>query len=646
MDVIYRRLAKHVGIWRVDGIGTITSNRRLGARAVVHFSGLTDAGLTDPYTSSSLNGNVLELPIHSASICLFTVGSVWKDGKQVSIKDDEEVLTIDLVKQKATPLNYRVNPEETGWIDTILPESSLALGDNRSALAPTSYVHASVINNHKKIQRLVVPASELLRFYAGVTSPLLSHILQGQLDKYIDLDKSNIIGDCVTLHAKRNLSKYEAFALARIVASSRMKRELLGVHQYISSTNSNNNILSVPQRAPLLIKMLFPFDDLTTLKVSGKKIKISKPNATPEVWAFFAMKIHSCSHHIGFSKILIKGINYAPPKKSDKADLTHIPQFIPLKNDENTNDFVLDDSPADQRLKRQVIQHHEDRFPELDAVNIMHVTSNESSLGNGKQTPSSIPITGHTMEDRSSSKDAEGKIGTDLRNIKPSDVSRDLSLFIDMLKSLREKTKALSWSISTRSLNSGFVKDGERVALFPSEAGRCRSWHKIELSDDKTRARQVIVTEVSVGNGSIYFYLLEMELKPTEPGQCTILLHDKSLSRIEDKTINEILSLTSIQNSWLSSKTVWKRSENRFVAKNIFSKLALYRIPHPKVYKTSDTDTTQDGKKKEQANKVEVERKIDTVLWSEYIKEKIHRQRPLGRALRNAYNDQPYLSTV
>lgn len=641
MGIIYSRLARHGGIWRVDGIGTLTSNHHLGTRAVVHFSGLMDAGLTDPYTKSSLNGKTLKFPIHSASICFFIIGSVWKDGKRVSIKSAEEEFTVDLVKQKATPLNYRVNPEETGWIDTILPEDGFALGDNRTALAPTSYVHAPVINHHK-IQRLIVPASELLRFYAGITSPLLSHVLQGQLSKHIDLDKSFMLDDCVTLHAKKDISKYEAFVLARIIASHSIKRELLGVHQHISSTNSNNNILSVPQRAPLLIKMLFPFDDLTTLKVSGKKIKISKPNTIPEVWAFFAMKIHSCSHPIGFSKILINGVNYATPKKSDKTDLTHIPQFIPLKSDENTNDFVLDDYPADPRLKRQVIQLHEVQFPELDAVNIMHVTSNESSLGNGKQTPSSIPVTGHTMEDGSSSKDAEGKIGTDLCNIKPSDVSRDLSLFIDMLKSLRKKTETLNWSISTRSLNSGFVKDGERVALFPSEAGRCRSWHKIELSDDKTRPRQVIVTEVSVGNGSIYFYLLEMELKPTEPGQCTILLHDKSLSRVEDKTINEILSLTSIQNSWLSSKTVWKRSEEQYIAKGIFSKLALYRIPHPRVYKTSDP--TQDGKNKEQT--VDAERTIDTVLWSEYIKEKIHRQRPLGRALRHAYNDQPYLSTV
>lgn len=639
MDVIYRRLAKHVGIWRVDGIGTITSNRRLGARAVVHFSGLTDAGLTDPYTSSSLNGNLLELPIHSASVCLFTVGSVWKDGKRVPIKNSGEQLTIDLVKQKATPLNYRVNPEETGWIDTILPESSFALGDNRSALAPTSYVHAPVINNHE-IKRLIVPASELLRFYAGITSQLLSHILQGQLDKYIDLDKSHILGDCVTLHAKRKISKDEAFVLARIVASSKMKSELLNVHKNISSTNINNSVLSAFQRAPLLIKMLFPFDDQTTLKVSGKKIKISKPNQTPEVWAFFAMKIHSCSHPIGFSKIVINGINYAAPKKSDKVGPAHIPQFIPLKSDVKTNDFVLDDTPADKRLKRQVIQHHEDRFPELDEVNIMHVTPNESSLVNSKQIPSSIPVTGHTMEDGSSSKDAEGKVGADLCGIKSPDVSRDLSLFIDMLNSLRKNTKALSWAISTRSLNSGFVKDGECIALFPSEAGRCRSWHKVELSDGNTRPRQVIVTEVSVGNGSIYFYLLEMELKPTEAGQCTILLHNNALSIVEDKTINEILSLTAIQNSWLSDKHVWTRSDNRDTAKDIFSNLKLYRIPHPKVYTTSDT--TLDVEDKEQAT--ESDRTIDTILWSKYIEKKVHRQRPLRRALMDVYNDQPYLN--
>ncbi|MGY3901073.1 hypothetical protein ACW5XF_01180 [Aeromonas lusitana] len=197
-----------------------------------------------------------------------------------------------------------------------------------------------------------------------------------------------------------------------------INNELFSAHQKLSIINSNNNVLSAAQRAPLLIKMLFPFDEQTTLKVSDKKIKISKPSTTPDVWAFFSMKVHSCSHPIGFSKIVIDGANYATPRKSDRTGLTHIPQFIPLKNDENSNYFVLDDYPADQRLKRQVIQHHADRFPELDAVNIIHVTSNESSLGNSKQTPSSIPVTGHTMEDGSSSKDAEGKIGTDLCHIK------------------------------------------------------------------------------------------------------------------------------------------------------------------------------------------------------------------------------------
>jgi hypothetical protein len=136
MGIRYKRLARHVGIWRVDGIGTITNNGRLGTRAVVHFSGLTDAGLSAPYTSSSLNGKVLPFPIHSASICDFIVGSVWEDGKRVSMQNSEEEFTIELTKQKPTPLNYRVNLGEAGWVDTILPENYFTLENNRKALSP------------------------------------------------------------------------------------------------------------------------------------------------------------------------------------------------------------------------------------------------------------------------------------------------------------------------------------------------------------------------------------------------------------------------------------------------------------------------------------------------------------------------------
>jgi hypothetical protein len=150
------------------------------------------------------------------------------------------------------------------------------------------------------------------------------------------------------------------------------------------------------------------------------------------------------------------------------------------------------------------------------------------------------------------------------------------------------------------------------------------------------------VTEISIGKGSIYFYLLEMELKSDEAGQCTLLLHNNSFSKLENKTFNEILCLTAIQNSWLSPNTNWKRIEDRFLARKIFSTVVIYRIAHPKIYKTSDR--SQQGTQSIKTSKAT--RAIDPLLWSIYIQNKIYSQRSLRRILMNEHNTQTQGTTA
>jgi len=293
---VYNRLARHPGIWRVDGIGPIDERGRLGTRLTVCFSGLTDAGLDQPYLKGSLNSLTLELRIHPASLYHFTVGSLWREGKRIG--GPEPINTsfeVDAGKFRLVALSesFKLNDQ---WVKTVIPIVGISSGKNRLSLYSTLYAIVPVLDN-RGTKWLVVPTSELLRFYTGVSSRLLSGALQGRLDYFVNWDKSRIEGKRSILHVKQHLKRIEAVVLARATATSTAKNALLEPHKHLSSIQANNATLNENSKHALTIKARFPFNDTTQLYVTGRKMRLTN-KGDDSLWAVFAMEILSCNHSL------------------------------------------------------------------------------------------------------------------------------------------------------------------------------------------------------------------------------------------------------------------------------------------------------------------------------------------------------------
>lgn len=624
MARVYKRLAKYPGLWRVDGIGPIESRGRLGTRATVYFSGLNDEGLAHPYKGSSLSGKVMKLSIHSASIKDFRTGSVWQDGKRVTIADCKTMqCTIDVSNRKIVFLNYGVNVGNGVWADSVLPESYFTMGDNRSYLSSTLYAIIPILND-PSTRWLITPVSELLSFYTGISSRLLSSVLQGQLHHYIDWGSSHLSDDCVTLHVKRPISRKEAFILARVVASANAKDMIFGIHKHLALTQANNAIHPEAAKRPLLIKADFPFSDQTTLFVSGKKMPLVNGKNTPDIWAFFAMEIHSCLHPFGFSKIIQVHDDIGSASRGRGGEPGSIsPRFHPRwENDPDDDDYELDDLPADLRLGRLVIRNYTNQFPGFGDIVFDIQSSMQYQLGAAARLNLDVPVDALTVESGSAAGSAKGHLGIDLQDEPIPHIDRELTLFLDMLQHLRKATQRKRWSIVTRKAADSIIKNGEFIALFPDKIANCRSWHKISLITGESRPRQVIWAEITPGIDSFYFYLLEMELKPGETGQCTIVLYKKDFSRLEDELFKYLLYLTAIKNRWPMPQNKWKTFRQEYTANALFSQVTMHRVNHPPVPKPKTQGSDHSNTKQH----------INPIAWSQALLTRLEEPELLGMA--------------
>jgi hypothetical protein len=581
-----KALAKHQGLWRVDGIGPVEKNARLGARITVCFSGVTEDCLNKPYLSSSLNGQTLNLKVHTSWIHKFKVGSIWRNGlSAVQPGEMEKTVTIDVDRAKSIPLTHSVNLDGQ-WADELLP--NFDIGENRNSLASSQYSIVPVLNDsHTKW--LVIPESELLRFYTGASSRILSSALQGGINDYVDWSRCGIENGVPLLHIKQDINRQESALLARAHISERAKEALYYPHKELALTNQHNSTTNIER--PLVLKGIFPFTGTTQLAVSGKRMLLSNKNNDPQ-WAIFAMEINHCSKEREFSKIIIvkdEGFPAASKRSDPVADA--IPQRFRAIMDDEDEEEAFDDLPADQRLGRLVVLSYTNQFSAFEGLTLEHRRPQEEYRNNLPNTPIDIAVKALTLEDGSYSKDAQGNLGVSLFQSQDYQIDRELQLFIEMLAELRLETAHMGWKIRTRKIDGAISYNHEDlIASFPEKIGKKRTWHKITDSEGNERPRKVVWTEIATDRDQKFLYLFEMELKPGESGQCTLLLHQSNFLKMDEQTFRELLFLTAIQNRWPASDNKWTKQSHQYRADNLFTKVNMYRIRHPSLTKSNVTE--------------------------------------------------------
>lgn len=544
------------------------------------FSELTEAGLSDPYKSHSLAGNVLPLYVHINALREFKTGTLWRDGRRIQsspIIDDR--FRISTASASIYPLGYRAKVGNH-WIDSIIPENYFHLESNRQRLASSRYALIPVVDN-PRTSWIVIPCSEILRFYFGQSSRLLGKTVQGRLDDLISWEKSRMDMSSAVLHVRRPINRKEAATLARALANSKSKTELFGIHQRLAKTQANNSSKSGSNKLPLAIEANFPFDDDTELAVAGKRIQLYEARSPNEKnqWAVFVMEILHCSRPFDFSSVVLETdeLAFSPQHKSGPGS-SRLPQSAPLLDDD---EIEVNDRPADARIKRLSVLTFSNQFGGFNRLTFERRYLTKGEWANKPQNNSTVPIDGATFGDGTYSDEGKGNLGIGEYQNRIEQVARELSLFLEMVEHLRAATRDRQWQITTPRLLDSITQGTNTLSQFPIALGPRRTWHLLIEPSGNVRPRQVAVVAVTAADQKRRFYLLEMELRPEEiSGQCTILLHLDNFGILDDELFKDLLFLTAVKHRWPDKGDEWKNAQDSGKARSLFSRVVLYRFRH------------------------------------------------------------------
>lgn len=552
------------GRWRVDGVSQANWNGQ-DIKAGIVLSELKPE-VEDPFAAdASMQSAPTLITLNPHWLSSLTIGSTWEEGRLISRPDPlPGHFQVDTSKAQVFSFSRSVKLGEKYTDNGVADPDFLDPRIHRDLIA--SLYLLVPIEGNKQYQWMVIPCSEILRFYMGPTSKLIARVIQGQLDSLVVAGE--LEGDTVTLFAATDLQKLEKIILGRAYANRETYlAEMNEVHRRLQRINASNH--NEKRNAALSIEANFPFKGITNLSIAGVSMSLAKGLNN----ALFAMEILQCTYPCGYSHLVVNRDNDVGVG-GDKKVPGSSPLFVPQEDDE-IDDVVLD-TPSDARLPTKVVTRHADPFPWIDSIT-MENRRNQTQRDWRSEAPR-VPVTveGHAIGDGSHAGEHKGKqqINNAIDSVPPSSA---LNLFVNLLPALKQGFSANQWELKTLTPNNQIRTDNPDyfATSFPPIKGKRWTWHL---------GRQLICVEVKLGPSSNeYFYILELE--QNKDAHCTALLRTRDFEQLDKDTINKFLKATTYSNDWPTFDGKNKKNDTAKRAEAELCndhKLELRRVKHPK----------------------------------------------------------------
>lgn len=520
------------GRWRVDGVSRAlySKKQQIGLQFVLSQ---IDPSASDPYSSEASIGNEpISMNLSAQWLSFLTTGSIWEAGELVDVQTQapkalSSQFEIDLSAVQYKPFNFRANLDGV-WDNFVNPD--FLDQKTHKALATSSYALAPIKGN-KKYKWMVIPCSELIRFYMAPTKRLSYAVMNGAIERLATFQKFE--NGVITLADKVGLTRYEALILGRAYTSEFYLAALNSINKgFMRASVGQHNI----KRAEALsINATFPIVGTTRLKVAGLPMSLAGSQAN----AIFAMEILSCSSPPAYSEIILT--QASRPKGGGKESTTPGgPQLVASKQIDLEK--IVTDEPADARMPRQALNRYVSP-PWSDLITIH--CQREEDPANWKTYRARIHqvCLGNSAGEGSFAGADSGSEGTDLNNEILRTPNSRITDFIAMIEAL-EKSQKKGWSFSSCKPNKEIVIDGRKFSAsqFPTKIGGRWTWHFLPSGP-----RQLACIQVSLGAGR-FFYILEIEY--TTSPHCTALLRKEDFRELKDEELTDFLKLTIYCNGW------------------------------------------------------------------------------------------------
>lgn len=584
------------GTWRVDGATNVTRRGKRSCFVVILLAPINAAFADNPYTTRALaNGPGQPFRIHTSMLSRFVVGSVWRDGQLIHLPAEvSEVVKIEPERALYLSMGQELDVPAS-WPGELLPQSYFPVPDDNRAAMRNAMFAVVPISGASTRQFLIVPCSELLRFYFGVSSRMLNDIFYGTINHdYADFSAGpGPESNRIQIHRKMLLSRPETLVVAMALSSAAARSALLGVHKAVSQGN-------LLRQKKLEIHCRFPCEGPLSLAVEGKPILVPTADGKGHVWAIFAMRILSSNHQLNADHIdLIDDLIPASPVQQG-GDIIYRREDKMFAEDEKLpqlNDLL----PANKRARRKTERVDTERFPGLVRVRIRH----PKESGKERQGARVIAVTGEEIKTEAytpgpGNYEAANKGNQGVSEfvteppVEPVRVARDLDLFLETCDMIAAGIEKDGWRCRARRINANPLNDRPSYSRFEPTA--TKSWSSL-----KGRTRHLVVYEM-ISVGQRYFYFLEMELKEHEVqnGQSTMLIYRSDYASIEDRDWVTYLSLCPLLGTWATFKN--RHNPKLFVVDpevvdKLFSTINIHPIKHPRStfapIETSEDPTTE-----------------------------------------------------
>jgi hypothetical protein len=344
--------------WRIDWFGDIAfpdrSVRRKQPSVFIHLSRVTESRFRDdPAVLLSAHSTAppnfqRRVWVSVGTLPLLRIGDVWRDG-QLDVRPDyqlEEFTDIQIDQGTTTLIKAGLNLDEGGFL--------LPLSEHPWHMQCTqSYC---VMVDLPGARRLIVPCMELIRFYFGSSSNLITKLFLPPLarDSLYEKATLNTKSGRLMLALAEKMSGASAADIGRLHLEPAAWRAAAHVGASILKASVANQAI-YPQA-------LFPFEGKSTLVASGKWLSFAdQPQAT-----FLVYNLRSCAHPFPFRSLRyeVRGGRPKPPQTETGAANSSVSQTWATAKDAKDQPIVEHD-PSNNLAPRTRSFRVEPRFPDL-----------------------------------------------------------------------------------------------------------------------------------------------------------------------------------------------------------------------------------------------------------------------------------------
>ena len=497
--------------WRVTWVGGRLHQRSgLQPEVTVYISRLTPANnkkTFEPLVAKSLEGTHSAFQARIGYQSLLYIGSVWRNGKNVS----NEFKYHEFTKSIDTSLAKTISFNQTDHLGNKIL-SSYPLGSDAYRNIQNSTLVA--IPHNGDPYGLLIPVTEIIRFYYLISSSMSQAVYHGVFEK---LTYGQVNFDPVEKHVEFTLSNgvsdRNSPIIARYHSSLYMRDRVKEIHQW-SQLNSAG-------KAEVKSSFtFFPFSGKSKLTFQGIEIK-SEGNQK----RILCTNLLKCKGPMGFRTAISRKKEAKPKADGGVDEPQDLGNVWPIFSDE-TEDVI---NPYDEPSKRHVtktIVEVEERFSSLKYCSIAYrkvfnVSDTVSKVIQNVDTTPKELNTGVGTYGNSDTRKLELEI-----DVMPegfvSHIPERLQMFLDVISSLRSEP---GWNVDTIrvSLPDKFKSDKTRREVASTKVGvdylnglfkvsaAKNTWVEIKLGS-VIKHRGIIIVEIQ-GNQK-YWYLFDLESDP------------------------------------------------------------------------------------------------------------------------------------